>query len=395
MKFLQMTTYDVERPDHGGKLRSHHIRRSLRSKYEVETLSFEWCDFEDCSSLRVLLDQSRCVALGVDGLTLDLGICAYLDDFPQAFASVAESVRRFAPDVLLVEQPFLWPVAKKLISQGVVSSSVKVIYSSHNIEVGMKRKIYGDAFSEEIAQRYTAYVDTIEKEVINACMGALAVSPADAEYIRELVPSTPVKVFLNGHTPPSLTKADSIWKNRFSSRQINWVFVGSWHPPNINGLRQLVEAVPMGTSSESFALWVLGSAGNGLQATLGADTERYPWLHLLGPVEAEDIDAAILQSSGVVLPIWEGGGSNLKTAQALLSKKCILGSEFSFRGFEHYMHEEGVFLSEGAVGLARLLLETVPASEYVRSSLVQRLEWDSVLESLPSYVETILKVESI
>lgn len=390
MKFLQITTYDVERPDHGGKLRSYHIRKSLRNKYEVETLSFEWRDVEDCSSLRVLLDLSRCEALGVNGLIVDWGICTYLDYFPKTFASIAESVRRFAPDVLLLEQPFLWPVVQNLISQGVVSPSVKVIYSSQNIEVKMKRKIYRNAFSEEIAQRYTAYVDTIEKGVINACMGALAVSTTDAEYIRKLVPSTPVKVYLNGHTRPIPTNGISIWHKRFAPRQRNWVFVGSGHPPNINGLRQLVEAIPMEISSESFALWVLGSVGNGLQASIGAYAERYPWLHLLGPVEPQDIDEAILQSSGVVLPIWEGGGSNLKTAQALLSEKCILGSEFSFRGFESYMDEEGVYLSEDAQGLARLLLETMPANLYARSSAVKQLEWDSVLESLPEYLAEIL-----
>lgn len=390
MKILQITTYDIENPDHGGKIRSHYIRKSLRRKYEIETLSFEWRDAEDCSSLCAFLDQARWPMLGIEGVTCDWGIFTYLEKTSEAFATVAQNVRLFAPDVLLVEQPFLWPLAEKFLAQGVVSPSIKVIYSSHNIEVGMKCKIYSDVLSEEKAQQYTTYVDEMERGIIKSCVGALAVSVKDAEYIHELAPDTPVRVFLNGHTGPVATDVDTLWRAKFASRKTNFVFVGSWHPPNINGLKQLVEAMPTNIPSASFALWVLGNVGNGLKAIPGFDVNRYPWLHLMGPVEARDIDAAILHASGVVLPIWEGGGSNLKTAQALLSGKCVLGSEFSFRGFEHCAHEPGVFLANDAVGLACLLTETEPEITYVRSAAVKGLEWDTILEPLPAYFAEIL-----
>jgi hypothetical protein len=199
-----------------------------------------------------------------------------------------------------------------------------------------------------------------------------------------------VQVYINGHTRPALTSADEKWRRQFSERDINWVFVGSWHPPNINGLRDLLAVMPESIKNSSFQLWVLGSAGNGLKSMPGFREENYPWLRITGPVAPEDIDSAILNSSGIVLPIWEGGGSNLKTAQALLSCKCVVGSAFSFRGFEHYAGEAGVFLGNTPSDVAKYLTSRVPQSYYPRSEAVANLEWTAVLKLLPSYIAEIL-----
>lgn len=390
MKILQMTTYDVDYPDHGGKLRSHHIRKALRERFAVDTLSFEWSDHDDTSKLAMSLDQGKWEKLGLNGFVIDWGICSYLEHCPDVFASVCMRVREFAPDVLLIEQPFLWPLAERFLTDGVVTENTKIVYSSHNVEIGMKRKIYQDAFPPDIAARYTDYVDRIEKGVIQACVGALAVSSLDADYVHAQCPGKSVQIYFNGHTRPAPTSTDEKWRELFSERETNWVFVGSWHPPNMNGLRDLLAAMPNPTRDSNFRLWVLGSAGNGLQAMPGFRAEDYPWLRITGPVASEDIESAILNSSGVVLPIWEGGGSNLKTAQALLSGKCVVGSEFSFRGFEHCRGEAGVFLGRVPADVAKCMMDCIPQPHYPRSEAVANLEWAAVLKMLPSYIAKIL-----
>ncbi|MFP1825605.1 hypothetical protein [Lonsdalea quercina] len=390
MKILQMATYDVEQPDHGGKLRSHHIRRSLRSRFTVETLSFEWGEAQDVSSLSVKLDQRRWTEFGISGMLSDWGICVFLEKENSCYDRVRQHVRAFNPDMILLEQPFLWPLVERFFEDGTLGQHVKVIYSSHNIEVVMKRQIYRDLYSPEVAAKYTSYVDDLERGVIKACAGAIAVSELDAKYISKVSPGTPVQIYFNGHSRPVSGPEDKKWQSRFADRDANWVFVGSWHPPNINGLRDLVMALSENNEDKNFALWVLGSAGNGLAATMpNFDPKDYPWLHIAGLVSAEDIDSAILCSSGIVLPVWEGGGSNLKTAQALLSAKCILGAEFSFRAFEHVAEEPGVFLVKDADSLARLVCETRPENHYVRSDAVDSLEWRHVLRSLPDFISKL------
>jgi hypothetical protein len=393
MKILQMTTFSVEQPNHGGKLRAYHIRKSLRQRFEVETLSFEWVGHEDISSLQVLLNSKLWPTLGVDGMSGDLGISKYLEKIPNSYESVCTIIKAQHPDVLLIEQPYLWPLAKRLIQDKIIPANTPVIYSSHNIEVEMKRKIYHELYPIQQAEQLIQFVDQIEKEVIEFSIGAIAVSDIDVAYVNQLVPNKPARVYLNGHTKPAILPQSpkEKWAALFSNREQNWVFVGSWHPPNINGLRDFVTAMSKQQVSDKIAIWVLGAAGNGLEALPEFDAKKFPWLNIMGPVSAEDIDTSILLSSGVLLPIWEGGGSNLKTAQALLSGKCIVGATFSFRGFEHYMQESGVYLAEDANNLAKLVIEVKPALHYKRSQAVAQLEWEALLDSLPDFIDELLQ----
>jgi hypothetical protein len=396
MNILQMTTYDVDKPDHGGKLRCHHIRRALRQHFDVQTLSFEWGDGFDASTMCVMLDKARWETIGIDVPLSDWGICTYLEKDNACYQKVCSLLSEYAPDVILLEQPFLWPLLERLMQDAVIPTDVKLIYSSHNIEIGMKRKIYKDFYAPDVAFRYVEYVDSMEKAAILTCTAAMAVSSVDAAYVNAFSPGKPVRVFLNGHVQPAPTPEDEKWEARFAAQRNNWVYVASWHPPNINGLRDLVMALARYSDSmEGIVLWVLGGVGNGLKATTpGFRQEDYPWLRILGLVSGDDIESAILSSSGVVLPIWEGGGSNLKTAQALLSEKCVLGSEFSFRGFEHCAQEPGVMLAPDADGLAKLLVTTAPQALYPRSDNVQALKWERILESLPAFIHETVCADS-
>lgn len=392
MKILQMTTYNVDEMDHGGKLRCHHIRRVLRQHFNVQTLSFGWGALEDVSTMSVILDQAQWEKFGIDGPISDWGICIYLEKDNACYQKLCVLIHDYKPDVILLEQPFLLPLLKRFIQDSVVHSNIKLIYSSHNIEIGMKKKIYEDLYAPEVADRYSNYVDGMEKEAIYLCTAAMAVSFTDAAYVEAISPGKPVRVLFNGHSQPSPTPEDQKWEELFASHANNWVYVASWHPPNINGLRDFVMALKSHLDSmDSHVLWVLGGVGPGLEATTPEfKQEDYPWLRILGPVSGDDIESAILASSGVVLPIWEGGGSNLKTAQALLSNKCVIGSEFSFRGFEQCANEPGVLLAQRAEDLAKILVSATPQSLYARGDNVHALKWERILEPLPGFInETV------
>ncbi|OSN00441.1 hypothetical protein AU499_10260 [Lonsdalea populi] len=132
----------------------------------------------------------------------DWGICVFLEKEKSCYDRVCKHVRDFNPDMILLEQPFLWPLVERFFRDGTLGQHVKVIYSSHNIEVVMKRQIYRDLYSPEVAAEYTTYVDDLERGVIKACAGAIAVSELDADYISEVSPGTPVQIYFNGHSRP-------------------------------------------------------------------------------------------------------------------------------------------------------------------------------------------------
>ena len=170
-------------------------------------------------------------------------------------------------------------------------------------------------------------------------------------------------------------------------------FIGSWHQPNISGVISLIDSINSLNINKqnNFAFWVIGGVGGGILNERSNILVDNKWLQITGPVSSEDIDSAILLSSGIILPIWEGGGSNLKTAQALLSEKCVISSKIAFRSFEDSINENGVYLSDNPSGLANLMCSIEPDNRYSRSEEIRKLDWNNIFETLPSLIEKSTK----
>jgi hypothetical protein len=66
----------------------------------------------------------------------------------------------------------------------------------------------------------------------------------------------------------------------------------------------------------------------------------------LGFVDDLALDALIANTSAILLPIEYGGGSHLKTAEALVSRRPIIGTTNSFRGFRHFQHLPQVTIAD-------------------------------------------------
>ena len=351
-RILQCTTFSLKNPDHGGKLRSFFIRKSLRNFYNVETLSFDWRPYEDLNSFDVKI--SKKLTKGDLGLFCDLLIEDYLEENSHVFKKLAKKISNFCPNIILLEQPYIWPLIKKCIKEEVISQNTKIVYSSHNIEFEMKDEIYKKYCSnKDIRLKYLNRIKAMEEEVISNCALAFAVSDNDAEFIKVKYPNKKVKVFKNGSLTPRVNPLDLLskakWINNFKKHKKNWVYIASWHPPNIEGLFSLIQTISRKNKNieANFNLWVLGDVGSGIKEKFKQNNIKiYPWLKILGHVSSRDVNQSIIYSSGVVLPIWEGGGSNLKTSQALLSGKCVIASKPSLRSFEDSEKEEGVFVAD-------------------------------------------------
>jgi hypothetical protein len=391
-RILQITTYDVEIPDHGGKLRSHHIRKALRRLGDVQTLSIEWGPKEQVDGLRVSLATSRMVDLELNGWLADLGIVQYFDAYPAAYDAMKNNVAAYDPDVLLIEQPYPMPVAERLIADGAIRSSAQIIYSSHNVEVDMKRKIYADLFEPAQAEALVRDVQALERGAMLGCDVLLCTTQIDADFARNVGVTVPSKVYLNGHTPPGEdASARALWSERFAAAARNFVFVGSAHMPNINGVKALLEAMPAAAAAQDLHIWALGNVGCALEDMIPELLARHPYMTITGMVSSEDIDAALSLSDAIVLPIWEGSGSNLKTAQALLTDRTVVAADFAFRGFEQFKGVRGVQIGQTPAEVAQHIMSCPTAGTHDRRTDVAALIWDSILADLPQFVEDALQ----
>jgi len=384
LNVLQITTYPIDEPDHGGKFRCFNIRASLRKLFNVETLSFEVSDGVDCiDGFKIKLNNKKLVGGLGSGYLLDWGYNVALDSRDSLYEKLTAKIKKYNPDIIFLEQPFLGPLVEKMKKSNVVSDKCFVVYSSHNIEFALKAEIYKDVFSGEELQKKLNMVKNIELDAISSANMSIAVSQEDVDFIKKISPDQEVFLYQNGHSIINETPNAEKWQKLFSQAQRNWVFVGSWHPPNINGIYNLITNSLMDLDSSKVKLWVLGSVGLGLEATYSFENKAGSPIEIITDVTNEDIDSAIMASSGIVLPVWEGGGSNLKTVQALLSRKAIISTKHAFRGLDEYVTEDGVTITDSPDEIVAALNGFPLRDLYDRELSISTLPWDKILSTLP------------
>ena len=113
-------------------------------------------------------------------------------------------------------------------------------------------------------------------------------------------------------------------------------------------------------------------------------------LHLITETVGDDDMAALLHlAQAILLPITSGGGSNLKTVEALLTGRPIVAASYAFRGVEEFAALPRVHLCDTAAefqaAVQRLLMQATtprqPAKKTWDDSL-HCLTWPALTDSL-------------
>jgi glycosyltransferase involved in cell wall biosynthesis len=113
------------------------------------------------------------------------------------------------------------------------------------------------------------------------------------------------------------------------------LFVGSAHPPNADGFWSML-APSLAFLRPGERIVVAGGVGHILrQHRLYAAWSgiNEPRLAVVGEVDRAELDALLLGAAVILLPITTGGGSNLKTAEAIFSGRPALATPHALRGY--------------------------------------------------------------
>src|SRR3954469_24978314 len=138
--------------------------------------------------------------------------------------------------------------------------------------------------------------------------------------------------------------------------------VGSAYPPNIEGACRYVfrDGAFMVPPIKSLA--VCGGVSNGIlghpsyQRFLTANSLRVDFF-----LEIEDSELWAVKAAChiVALPIDTGGGSNLKTAEALALGKWIVATSVAMRGYESFLDAEGLIIANEPATFRRSIAQTL------------------------------------
>lgn len=402
MRILQLSTYPARIPRHGGQARVANIRTVLEGAgHEVRTFCVyqpEHYAGETVEDHDVAFPAKSCFRETAHELCTDLASGDFLAGDAAAFRSFAALVRSFAPDVLSLEQPWLWPAVRRLRAEH-PEFAFRLVYSSQNIEAPLKREVLHNwkvANLDDIAAR----VETRQRAVAQAADLCIACTSADAHVLQQFG-GRRVVIAGNGIVARSVDPVVmGNWAWLFGRRTFA-LFVGSAYPPNADGFWDLFSPSLAFLPPDCFILTVGGVSPlvfnhSAQQKWTGINQSRL----VCAEPQSEEVLAALIALAGcIVLPITRGGGSNIKTAEAIYARTPVVGTTKSFRGYEHALSLPHIYRSDEPHQFRQLvlaaLLNRLPPAGPEEPELRDSVLWRNTLAGLPAEFAKLASPEAV
>lgn len=402
MKTLQFSSYPISVPQHGGQLRVAAMKKSL-SDAGIETASiavFDAAHYRDCLPTDFPIPDGN-FAYYIKDHPWDLMLSAVINNDPDRRAKFVESLTEQNADVYIFEQPWLWPLVREVVK---TNPELKrpVVFSSQNIEFDLLREILRKASGGILTDHdnwLLEYTYQLEKELCEKADLVVACTKSDLDFFSAQFKVKRGVVFPNGINPPTVVSSGVAeqYAKRYAGQKLAG-FVGSAHPPNAEGFERLC-GENLGYLPPGDRIAVIGGvcdliynrSRENLFVALNDSRCDY-----LGRVSQEDLDAVLARCDVIMLPILTGGGSNLKTAEALVSGKTILSTSLAFRGYDRFRNFPTVNIAddprEWRAKLRDLLAaDRLPALSVEQKKQTEALLWENILKSYPDCMKGVLR----
>jgi glycosyltransferase involved in cell wall biosynthesis len=391
-RIAQLSFYPTLYPIHGGQIRAHHIARALEAAgHEIIRLPF-FCTGHHPEQrelpiidLSYAIEQRRYPQIhDIADLTL-CGIIATDDDY---FAAFAEAMDEARPDIVMLEEPWMWPAVKRWLNGR--ANPPPVVFNSYNVEAHAKAGILADRDDAE-AGAVVAEIEALERDLVQHAAAVTATTEGDAQIFRAWT-DRPIAVARNGTAARVSAQLRGVLPAPLKPAQPYLLFVGSGHPPNAAGfLSMVMPALPRLRSNERIVL--AGGVCNLVSLKLaehGPNALVRDRAVFLGQVSGQALECLITNASGMLLPITYGGGSNLKTAEALSSGLPIVGTSIAFRGFEEYQDLPQVRIADTPEAFAQAVQHMLQTTHPPRQDLmVKELHWETTLRPIVELVNHV------
>jgi glycosyltransferase involved in cell wall biosynthesis len=346
MRILLLTPWPFRRPRNGGQLRGSAIAEAYREAgHEVRSVAL----YDGSRAADDVWPNDVPITPGVvtimnrrsGGQSSSLEFWHAVAEAEDSFGAYAHAVRTTRPHVVQFEEPFLWPLVCRLRAEGLLDGA-KIVHSSHNFETAAQRDL--QAASADINAATLSDIERLEREIAQGCDLVVAVSEGDARAFAGLG-ARRWTVAANGAGAPEDTPKTPL-QGYLGYDPAFALFISSAHPPNARGLADMAAGAKCPLLHGE--LLIGGQVGGLVRsapsfARAGRIMERS---RFLGWVDTPVLNALIDAARVIILPKTLGGGSNLKTAEALMSGRPIVATTRAFEGFEAYETAPGVIVED-------------------------------------------------
>ncbi len=233
-----------------------------------------------------------------------------------------------------------------------------IYYGSQNIEHHLKadimRRYYGDKHVGDCRDK----VLECELHAIKQGARTFCVSEGDVAWTSGFSAQPPI-LAPNGVIDRRASMADITAANQITHGRKFALYCASAHPPNMEGFFDLF-GDGAGCFPPATRMVVAGGAGRSLADDPRlARTGSLPKQYIDAGQVSEDVLRGLLATAHqIILPITAGGGTNLKTAEALWSGKYVIGTTKAMRGFEQFSNAQGVTVADDGPAFCNAIRRT-------------------------------------
>ena len=377
----------IKRPLHGGQIRAASIAAAYRARgHQVLFMGiYDPGNVPPCDTSRddVAIESRAMEYVGNSGVSWEVSLWDAFAEVPDLFARFRDAVQLFRPNIVQFEEPYLWPVVRALRQRGFLAAA-RVVHSSYNYETEYRSELA--EIAGNVDRSVLDHVRRQEAEIARASDAVFVVSDSDADNFRRLGAQR-VVVARNGGQRPEPNEEAQAALDAYIGETKYAIFVSSAHPPNAQGLLDFIEAPCRVLPG------VLMIAGSVCQL-LEPHRRAHPLIRdarMLGVVDKPILEALLSRATVMLLPKTRGGGSNLKTAEALLTGHTVVATSSAFTGFEPWRDQPGVMIADDPA----LFWESVSAGLTAVSGSWDRncddLLWPACLEPMVAMVEALAR----
>jgi len=293
------------------------------------------------------------------------------------------TLKRFQPDVVQIESPFLLPYAAVVREE----SRARVVLRSLNVEFRIWESLARNERNpfRRIARRLiAASLCAYEVRHLDTPDAIVPISDADGEDFRRLGCKRPIHVAPCGvtlsdslHDPPEPWRAGFIGSLDFRPNQeaVEWIVGELW--PRVMELKPMARLSIGGSSPPA---WMRRRA-------LGDGIEFHGFV--------DDADAFMRRMSVVIAPLFAGGGMRIKVLEAMALAKPVVATTLGAGGID-VEHERNVVIADDASsfadGVVRLLGEPENATRIgnaAQATVAGRYDNDEIARGLLEFYERL------
>jgi glycosyltransferase involved in cell wall biosynthesis len=392
MRILILSTYSAANPLHGGQHRLNNVRLALESAghevYLRGVLGSETYDLQ-AGYLRFPGYKKLESYLASPFLLEDWAIGKFAVDDAGGYPALARLCSENY-DLVFCEQPWLFEFAFKKFARSRVRPLL--VYGSQNVEFKLKLEILRE-YVPRIAEEGAALVQKVELFAAKNADLLVAVSQHDGDWLKSQTGS-PVVVAANGVSNRRGSIEDVRASNKITENRKFALYCASAHPPNIRGFYDIFGA-GLGCLSPDERLVIGGGAGPSISSDRRyvSSSGLREKLVTPGTISESHLRGLLATARVIILPITKGGGTNLKTAEALWSGRHVVATSTAMRGFEMFTGERGVRVADNAAAFQAAVCEfmkqpplQLSAQERHARSIVL---WDETLRPLIEAIKVL------